>query len=234
MKFSVIGTWNSRISPGRKNTSFLLDGNTLLDCGPHTVEGLINSGVDLKNIKTVLITHMHLDHFSGVPELIWQRALRGIIEEVNIIGPEKIEENTKAILKYYNTPDFMLAGVKFNACDKRIKFAPGIHTIEDNTYRINISGKNIFYSGDTSYSKAAIENGNNCDIFIHEATYCDKKQDEAKKYGHSTVSDAFNAFTESNSKLFIPTHMSTESKAQLITMKNTNILIPEDGMEYSL
>ena len=79
MKVQVIGTWSAKLDQKKRNTSFLLDDSILLDCGPHTVEYLINSGIDLSNIKTVLVTHLHLDHFGGIPEFIWQRALQGII-----------------------------------------------------------------------------------------------------------------------------------------------------------
>ena len=90
------------------------------------------------------------------------------------------------------------------------------------------------YSGDTSYSEAVIENGANCDLFIHEATYPDTRAYEAQKYGHSTVSDAFRAFESSNSKMFIPTHMSIDSMDQAISMKTSNIIIPTEGKEYDI
>ncbi|WP_337859883.1 MBL fold metallo-hydrolase [Ferroplasma sp.] len=234
MKFKAIGTWSSKLDIGKKNSSFLLEDNTLLDCGPHAVEELINSGINLKDIKAVLVTHLHLDHYGGIPELIWQRALNGITDPVNIIGPEKIENSTISILKYYNTPEFMLEGVKFNNPDNRVTVAPGIHTVEDYTYRIKIENKKLFYSGDTSYSETAIKNGENCDIFIHEATYCNNKEDEAKKYGHSTVNDALKAFTLSRSKILVPTHMSADSLNQIKSLNYENILIPEDGKVYYL
>ena len=232
MKAQVIGTWSAKLDQRKRNTSFLLDDSILLDCGPHTVEYLINSGIDLGNIKTVLVTHLHLDHFGGIPEFIWQRALQGIINPVNIIGTEKTEASTLSVLEYFNTPDYMLQGVKFNIPDSRVTIVPGIHSIEDYTYRIEVSGKTIFYSGDTSYSEAVIENGANCDLFIHEATYPDTRAYEAQKYGHSTVSDAFRAFESSNSKMFIPTHMSIDSMDQAISMKTSNIIIPTEGKEY--
>ena len=40
-----------------------------------SVEYLINSGIDLSNIKTVLVTHLHLDHFGGI-----HNKIRGLYE----------------------------------------------------------------------------------------------------------------------------------------------------------
>jgi ribonuclease Z len=232
MKVRVIGTCGAKLDPGKRNTSFLINDDILLDCGPHTVEYLINSGVKIDHIKTLFITHLHLDHAGGVPEFIWQRALYGIMDPVNIIGPEKIKGNILSILKNYDTPNYMLHGVGFNMPYDDVKIVPGIHSVEDYTFRIKIGGQCLFYSGDTSYSENVIENGRNCDLFIHEATYPAGRALEASKYGHSTVSEAFRAFAESNSAMFIPTHMSPESLAQAVSMKTKTTIIPDPGMEY--
>ncbi|MEM0140222.1 MAG: MBL fold metallo-hydrolase, partial [Ferroplasma sp.] len=75
MELQVLGTWNAKLLPGKINTSFLINKNILLDCGPDTLYAMINNGIDINKIELILITHMHLDHYGGLPQLIWQRGL---------------------------------------------------------------------------------------------------------------------------------------------------------------
>lgn len=234
MEILAIGTWTSGLNPGKRNTTYLIDGATLLDCGPHTAEYLINHHVDISRINRILVTHIHLDHAGGIPELIWQRALHGIDTRINIIGPDEIYRGITGILGFYHTPDFMMRGVDFNNIENDLKIMPGIHSVDEYMYRLDLSGKSIFYSGDTSYTDESSAIGGNCDLFIHEATYPDTMENQAIKYGHSTVSDALKAFAHSGSRIFMPTHMSNESFQQISAIKDKYILVPEDGREYQI
>lgn len=83
----------------------LIDDHILLDCGPHTAESIIDNGIKLEKIDLVLITHMHLDHFSGLPDLLWQRALRNIDGDITIMGPRNIEKSVFTLLDIFNSPD---------------------------------------------------------------------------------------------------------------------------------
>ncbi len=232
MEIKVLGTWNSHLKPGKRNTSYLLNGKILLDCGPHTAESLLENNINISDIKLILITHMHLDHFGGLPDFLWQRAFESTENPVYIIGPDHIENYTFDILTRYNTPDYFLKNIEFIDKCSDVEIGNGKHSIPDLTYKIKINEKYIFYSGDTSYSEELIKNALDSDIFIHEATYPSDMEDIATKYGHSTVKNAVNAFLESRSKIFIPTHMSEKSMDELGTMANKNIIVPEENKTY--
>ncbi|WMT51797.1 MAG: MBL fold metallo-hydrolase [Ferroplasma sp.] len=234
MKILAIGTWGAGLVPKKRNTSFLIDDSTLLDCGPHTVGYLINQGINLDAIKRVLVTHLHLDHAGGISEFIWQRALHGVDTEVNIVGPPELSKSISGILKYYHTPAFMMRGITFNENEPGLNIMLGKHTVEEYMYRFKSSGKTVFYSGDTSYTDAAVENGRNSELFIHEATYQDGMENEAKKYGHSTVSEAILAFSASRSRIFMPTHMSSESIKQVLSIHSNNFIVPVEGEVYNI
>lgn len=47
----------------------------LVDCGPDTPRRLLNAGVALLDLGTLVITHRHLDHCLGVPYLLFARRL---------------------------------------------------------------------------------------------------------------------------------------------------------------
>ncbi len=47
----------------RRNSSALLDGHTLIDCGPSCLNSLHVAGIEYGQIDRVLLTHLHGDHF---------------------------------------------------------------------------------------------------------------------------------------------------------------------------
>ncbi len=232
MEIQVLGTWSAALQPGKFNTSFLINKKILLDCGPYTPLALINNGIDPAKLDTVLITHMHLDHYGGLPQLIWQRGLNEPEKELNIVGPAGIENSIKKILDLYYTPEYMLRKTVFLENYDGIKMSPGNHSIPDIAYRLEIDNKSIFYSGDTSFSYDIINAGKNSDVFIHEATFPGKMENEAKKYGHSTFPEAYKAFIESKSKLFIPTHMSLQSMNEARAIESKDMIVPYENMIF--
>src|SRR5439155_13097936 len=65
-----IGSGDAFGSGGRFQTCILLDGGlerVLLDCGASSLVGLKGAGIHPSTITTILITHLHGDHFGGIP-----------------------------------------------------------------------------------------------------------------------------------------------------------------------
>ena len=56
----------------RGRASALIDGKILIDCGPDTFMNSVRFGIDYTNIKTLLVTHVHSDHFH-LPDLTFRR-----------------------------------------------------------------------------------------------------------------------------------------------------------------
>ncbi|MCW6170776.1 MAG: MBL fold metallo-hydrolase [Thermoplasmatales archaeon] len=227
-----LGTWSSHLSAGKRNSSILLDEKILFDCGPHTVESLFDNKVPLANIETVLISHMHLDHYAGLAELLWLRAINKIRDQMVVIGPEGIEKSTNEILRLVNTPDSFDVSVKFveNKDYDGILLARANHIIPDNSYRVESGGKSLVYTGDTTYSTSVAELAERSDYLLHECTYPDHMADVAARWKHSTVSDAIRVRAESRSRTLIPIHLTQESLEQLTSMREREMIrIPFEG-----
>lgn len=60
----------------------------LVDCGEGTQRQLLRSGVGLADVDMVLLTHLHGDHFLGLPGMFKTFALRGREEPLLLIGPD--------------------------------------------------------------------------------------------------------------------------------------------------
>lgn len=57
--------------------------------------------LSIENLKIAFLTHLHSDHTTGYPDLIFTPWVEGRDEPLEVYGPEGIKEMTKSILKAY-------------------------------------------------------------------------------------------------------------------------------------
>jgi len=101
MKVVFLGTGGTYPSKHRNVTSVALQmpGEVLMfDCGEGTQRQLMHSSVSFMRISKVFVTHLHADHFLGIPGLIQSMSLNGRESELAIYGPNGTEETVKAML----------------------------------------------------------------------------------------------------------------------------------------
>ena len=70
----------------------------LFDCGEGTQRQLMISPFSFMKIKGIFISHMHGDHFLGLPGLIQTMGLMGRKEKLLVCGPEGMEDTLNTIL----------------------------------------------------------------------------------------------------------------------------------------
>jgi len=70
----------------------------LMDCGEGTQRQVMLSPFSFMKIKAVCITHLHGDHFLGLPGLLLTMGLSGRKDPIIIAGPEGISEILHAII----------------------------------------------------------------------------------------------------------------------------------------
>lgn len=110
MKISFIGT-GTMASTQRANTSILID-NFLFDCGMGTIKQLERLGFKIRDIKNLVISHFHADHFFDIPNFIMGKKIRNETEIMtNIIGPVGIKQRTYDLMqlgfdKYKDLEDY--------------------------------------------------------------------------------------------------------------------------------
>ncbi len=251
MQIKFLGNWSSHIRAGKRNVSILIDRKIILDFGPHTIESLLENNIDPCSIKKVLISHMHLDHYGGLAELLWYRAINHAEEELSIMGPSGIKAATENILKLYFTPDNEKFKVRSKMHENNtgrevyevkpeyiertehdyIESFPGNHIIPDSIYRLDYNGFIITYTGDTAYTESAIVAGENADILLHEMTYTDEDSDIAAFWKHSTYSSAMKVFKDSRAKKLVPVHLTNDTFNLLNSKKHENVIMPVADIE---
>ena len=60
----------------------------VLDCGLGVTRGLTAQGLRLQDLKTIIITHLHSDHYLELGPLIHTAWTCGLREPVNVYGPD--------------------------------------------------------------------------------------------------------------------------------------------------
>ncbi|MEW6581764.1 MAG: ribonuclease Z [Actinomycetota bacterium] len=87
---TFIGTAASVPSAARGTSATLISrggDRWLVDCGEGTQRQLLRSGLGLVDLDLILVTHLHLDHYLGLPGLLKTYGLRGRERPLRIGGP---------------------------------------------------------------------------------------------------------------------------------------------------
>ena len=95
LDFCLLGTGGMQPMPGRRLSAGLVrvgSSTVLLDCGEGTQVAVREAGWGLRNIRAILLTHLHADHVLGLPGLLLTLANteRGEDEPLLICGPEPL------------------------------------------------------------------------------------------------------------------------------------------------
>ena len=109
---------------------------TLFDCGEGIQRQLMCSSMSFMRIKRIFISHLHADHFLGLPGLIPSMSLNGREEDLEILGPRGIVSTVKSLmdLGYFESgyrvrARALLPGDVSSSGMCRVKAARADHTI---------------------------------------------------------------------------------------------------------
>lgn len=70
----------------------------LFDCGECIQRQLMRSPLSFMRIKSIFVSHLHADHFLGLPGLIQSMSLNGRLEDLEILGPRGIVSTVRALM----------------------------------------------------------------------------------------------------------------------------------------
>jgi len=102
MKLTILGSYSATPHTDKAPTAQLLEtkGNRfLIDCGEGTQVRLRQHRVKFSQIKHIFISHLHGDHFYGLPGLISTFRLLGREAPLHVYGPKGIKEAILLLLK---------------------------------------------------------------------------------------------------------------------------------------
>ncbi len=102
MKLHILGCYAATPRTLTNPTSQLLEIKNhlfLIDCGEGTQVQLRKSKIKFSRVNHIFISHLHGDHFFGLPGLISTFRLLGRDKEMHIYGPKGIKEAITLLLK---------------------------------------------------------------------------------------------------------------------------------------
>ena len=106
MKLTILGGHSASPHEHNNPTAQLLDikgHRFLIDCGEGTQVQLRKAKVSFVHIKHIFISHLHGDHFYGLPGLVSSFRLLGREAPLHIYGPKGIKEALTLLLKLANS-----------------------------------------------------------------------------------------------------------------------------------
>ena len=233
MKIQVIGSGNMW---GEYNSaSYLIDDSILIDIPNGTCKALHHQGISYENIKDVLITHFHGDHYFDIPFFILFKKKLNIID-LNIYcaknGERKIRRlyklafphSYKRIFKSMNisflSNDIFLVNGKYNV--ERVSVDHGSFKPAYG-YIISMDNIKIGFTGDTTLCEGLEYMLQKCDYVFGD---CSLINGTSKHMGADFLEMVTKKYP--NCK-YIASHMDDETRKYLKKVKIKNVIIPQDG-----
>jgi ribonuclease BN (tRNA processing enzyme) len=189
MKVQVLGSGDAFGSGGRFNTCFavLREGpGFLIDCGASAMVSIRRHGLDPNRITAIFLTHLHGDHFGGLPFFILDAQLVSRrTSALTIVGPQGLGARLEALMEA-SFPgssrarrNFPLEIVEIEPEQPARVAAAGAvargYAVDHPSgspslgLRVDCDGRVIAYTGDTAWTEAIVKIGRRADLLLAEA-----------------------------------------------------------------
>lgn len=157
----------------------------LLDCGATSLPALRRCGLDPGEIAAVFVSHLHGDHFGGIPFLILNAQFAGRTSPLTVIGPPGTARRLAGLMECLFPGSWrarrrfrvdvaeLPPGEAVTAAGVRAAAFPADHPSGGPALalRLTLGTTVIGYTGDTAWTDALIEVAAGADLLIAEAYY---------------------------------------------------------------
>jgi ribonuclease BN (tRNA processing enzyme) len=239
MKLHILGCGDAFGSGGRNQSAYLVEAGDrpfLLDCGPTTLLAMKRAGIDPRRLDVVFISHLHGDHFGGLPflfiEFLYQTPRDKTLQ---IAGPPGTEEKVYQLfqLMYGGPTASELPPVNYHILNPgKSAVIEGIEVlpfrVPHQTHEISLglkiqfAGKQILFSGDSAWSEIFIEHARGVDLFLCECSFYDQGTGNHVRYV-----ELLKSLPRLECKKVVLTHLGEEMLAR---KKELALAVAEDGM----
>ena len=214
------------------------DASVLIDCGASSLIAMRRFGVGPNDVAAILISHVHGDHFGGIPFFILDaQFLSRRARPLLIAGPPGIEDRVRqaqeALFSGSSQTQQKFA-IQFLEWQDRSRTRIGdtdvtpfevVHASGAPPFalRLELEGKIVAYSGDTEWTDTLLEVADGADLFICEANFYDKNV----KF-HLNYEALMRHRRQLQCKRLVVTHMNTDMLGRLDSL---DVECADDGKE---
>jgi len=229
MKITFVGCGDAFGTGGRFNTCFMVEGVSgtfLIDCGASSLIAMRKLGIEPNTISAIFISHLHGDHFGGLPFFILDAQFYSRrLSPLTLVGPTGFAQRLHDAMEIF-FPGSANARRKFEAVvreispDEPMMIGDVLVTAIEVLHacgapalglRFNLEGKTIAYSGDSEWTDALIDVGRDADLFISEALSFDKRISQHLDYASLRSNEA-----RIGARRVILTHLGPEMLARQV------------------
>lgn len=162
----------------------------VVDCGLGVTRGLVDQGMQLKDLSVIFITHLHSDHYLELGPLLHTAWTAGLKSKVDIWGPAgldtywshfvaSMQADIDLRIEDEGRPDLrelvdihVLSEGEVTAFDGiKVTSLRTIHPPLEDCFALSFqtSDTHIVFSGDTAPLESLVEFAKGADLLIHEA-----------------------------------------------------------------
>jgi ribonuclease BN (tRNA processing enzyme) len=188
-----LGSGDAFGSGGRFQTCIYVQSDAtrfLIDCGASSLIAMRQFGVDPSLVDVVLLTHLHGDHFGGLPffildaQLISKRTRPLVVAGppgLRVRLPEAMEalfpDSSRVQQKFPIQVVELAAETETPVADLKVTAYGVVHPSGAPAYALRVAcgGKVIAYSGDTEWTDSLTKAAQGADLFICEAYFFEKR-----------------------------------------------------------
>lgn len=228
MRVTFIGVSSCIPDVGSESPCFLVNGKHLVDTGWNAVLKMREHGIDPLNLESIILTHLHQDHYIGLPHLLFFFGLRRRSSPgktpLKIFGPaEHLESVVRSALEFLQIKRFPELGVDyrlvplepgegFELDDLRFRTAAASHTSGRNRPEPALmfktigkgAGASFAFTGDTHCHPPVGEFAKGALLLVHDV-------------GHTSPKDVATIAKAAGVKRLLLIHYSQNSAARLLS-----------------
>lgn len=217
MELNIIGNRGAFPLEGKGTSCYLIkdkDTNICLDFGSSALAN-IQSKIDIEEIDSIILTHLHYDHIVDIFTLSYLLGLKKIERKIDVYLPND-NSNMYNILK--NIPEFNLIDIEENReyiiKNFKISFIEMKHKVK--TYGVRVSNGNgvLAYTADTVLNDNLPKLLYNADIALCDTCTLDKNYKEGSP--HISVKDMAIECNKANVKKMLLTHFVLDDEREIL------------------
>lgn len=247
MDITILGSGDAFCSGGRANACMRIaadDAVLALEFGATALLSWKQAGWSTNDLDAVVISHLHGDHFGGLPFLMLDcQFVANRRKPLHIVGPTGLRARLEKAMEVFFpgssairwnfswditeiTSESSVDCVGFQITCLEVQHPSGAPALG---LRLARGGKVLGFSGDTSWTPNLIKIADGADLFV-----CECFSDGEPVVNHMSWDSIRDNFSRLRAKKVVLTHMSDSAFSRRAQMQAFGVEVAQDGSRFSL